>query len=189
MKKAAFGVIAGLAMLGTAGAAEAQVRPTPLSVEVRGGAAFPTAGFGDAYQTGVTYGARAIFDVAPGLGVYAGYTQSDFDVNSGLVSGNASDRGLNAGLRAALPVGLPALGPWVHGGVVFNELRGQVGGFSGSSERKLGFEVGGGLELPLGQRVSVTPGATYTATSRDNAVGGSANVNYVKADIGLRVRL
>lgn len=189
MKKAAFGMIAGLALLGAAGTAEAQMRPSPLSVEVRGGAAFPTASFGDNFETGVSYGARAIFDVAPGLGVYAGYSQSDFDLKSGVVDGDVSDRGFSAGLRAALPVGMPALSPWVHGGVVYNELRGQVAGFSGNSERKAGFEVGGGLEFPLGQRVSVTPGATYTSTSRDTVTGGSSNVNYVKADIGLRIRL
>jgi opacity protein-like surface antigen len=186
MKKATFGLIAGLAMLGSAGAAKAQLPASPLSVEVRGGAAFPTASFGDRYETGVSYGARAILSVAPGIGVYGGYSQSDFDLKSGIGGENASDRGFNAGLRAALPTGVIPFGPWVHGGVVYNELTGQV---LGGDERKLGFEVGGGLEFPLGQRVSVTPGATYTSTSRDAAAGGSANVNYVKADIGLRIRL
>lgn len=186
MKKAVFGTIAGLALLGAAGNLEAQAGP--LSIEVRGGAPFPTGSFEDAYNTGVSYEITGIANVAPGLGVYAGYSQTDFELKDQAINGNATDRGVHAGLRASVPGALP-FGPWVRGGVVYNELNRDALGVRSTSERELGYEVGGGLEFPLGHRVSVTPGATFVSTDRDTATGGDDNINYVRADIGLRVRL
>ena len=186
MKKAAFGLVAGLAMLGAAGNLEAQV--SPLSLEVRGGAPFPTGSFEDAYNTGVSYEITGIVNVAPGLGVYAGYGQTDFELRDAAIDGNATDRGVHAGLRASVPGNLP-FGPWVRGGVVYNELHRGALGVRTTSERELGYEIGGGLEFPLGRHVSVTPGATFVSTDRDTVTGGDDNINYVRADIGLRVRL
>lgn len=44
----------------------------------------------------------------------------------------------------------------------------------------MGFEIGGGVEVPVSARLSVTPGVSYNKVE---------DVEYVRADVGLRFRL
>lgn len=196
MKNTMWGLAAGIALLASAGNAQAQ-RALPIAVEVRGGAAFPTGDFGDGLNTGYTFGGNATLGVSPLLGVYAGYSYNSFGVDdAGDVLGEElriNDRGFDAGVRASVPTLAVSLSPWVRAGLVYHdiEVNGDGGDFSSDSE--LGFEVGAGLEFPLGLLVSVTPGVSYTHYSIDGGDGSvdgdNLDVNHVRADIGLRIRL
>jgi opacity protein-like surface antigen len=171
---------------------------TPFSLEVRGGAALPTGDFGELASTGWTAGITGQLNFTPMLGVYAGYSMSGFPVNDDFEGAdkdlNMNDRGFNAGLRASFAPLAAGLAPWVKGGLVYNELEFEADGLSITTDSQLGFEVGGGLSFPLGPRISITPGVTYTSYSLtddedDDWDLPDLDVSYVKVDIGLNFRI
>lgn len=209
MKKAALGIFAAALVAGVgAQNAEAQMMTLPLSVEVRGGAGIPLGEFRDEdeanAEVGPGFGVNATYNFTPMLGVYAGYSRFSFGVDTGDVDFGGTDfdpryitSGFNGGLRAGLaPMG--GLSPWVRGGVVYHKLSVDLGNnelneFCDNdcdTDYALGFEVGGGLDFPLGQVISITPGVRYVRFSPDPTDGGSGelNVSYLAADIGLRFR-
>jgi opacity protein-like surface antigen len=173
MRFASFAVAA-LALGATAGAAQAQ-SPVPFSVEARANAALPTGSFAEGVDAGIGFGVSAAVGVTPGLGVYGGYSRTEFGLTGR--EGNAVDSGFAAGVTAALPAA-PALSPWVGAGALFHQLD-----IDGTSEGSVGFEVGGGVAVPLGQRVRVTPGIGY----RQYGAGDHGTVSYVAAGVGLNV--
>jgi len=186
MKRATSVIVAAFAALAVSGTASAQ---SPLSVEVRGGAAIPTGEFADNAKTNVGYGATVGLRVAPMVSLYGGYSRAEFGLTD--TASDATDAGFQVGAR----VGIPGLGtgisPWVKGGVIFHELEietSYLGSTTGDSEP--GFEMGAGLSFPLGPQVTVTPGVGFR---RYNHVlfqdQGTRSVSYVNADLGLRIRI
>jgi opacity protein-like surface antigen len=182
MKK--ISLLAGLAALALAGSARAQsaagtLPTTPVSVEVRAGAAIPIDEEG--VKTGYTVGVNATYAVSPMLGIYAGYSFNSFGLDVGDADGSASARlqGFDAGVKASFPAG--SITPFVRAGAVFQKASLSVstsegsGSFSDDSY-KVGFELGGGVSVPLGPRLSVTPGASFVKVE---------DAKYVKADVGL----
>jgi opacity protein-like surface antigen len=171
---------AGLAAAVFAVPAQAQSM-LPFSVEARTGLAFPTGDFGDALGMGYGLGANAIFNVTPNVGVYGGYSYTQFDFDSELIDTDATYnlQGFDAGVR----LGLPAAGfsPYVRGGVAY--YKGSVSD-GPDSDSELGFQGGVGLDYALGPVVSFTPEVSYVTIPGD---GGDAN--FVRADVGLRFRL
>lgn len=164
----------------------------PLGLEVRGGAAFPTGEFKQSLnaETGVSYGVNATLQAIPMLGIYAGYERAEFGVDdaAGLGDADLIDQGFAFGAKISLPLGMAGLGPWVRAGGIYNQLSrdGETAAGNFKDERKLGFEVGGGLSIPLGMVVSVTPGVRYRNYSSDRMVGGeNMNVSYIVGDLGL----
>jgi opacity protein-like surface antigen len=190
--------------LGAAFAAAALAMPaqaqmmesSPLSLEVRGGAAFPSGDFADIADTGWGFGANAGFELTPLVGVYGGYDRYSFSPESDLLDGDYVSSGFNGGLRVTpMLSGMNSLSPWLRGGVVYNKLQFDFDEFDeeDDSDFQLGFEVGGGIELPLGQRVSITPGLRYTSyslgenTSTD-VFDRDVDINTFVADVGLKFR-
>ncbi|HEX8694064.1 MAG TPA: porin family protein [Longimicrobium sp.] len=194
MKKTTSGLLAALAALSVAGTAQAQLGPTtPFSVEVRGGAALPQGDFGDGLDTGWGLGLNASYNFTPMLAVYAGYSFNSFAVEDDgeEFDADVNDRGFDAGLRAGFaPIG--GFSPWVRGGLVFHEIEieDNDSGLSATTDSNLGFEVGGGLSFPLGPRISVTPGVSYTRyTIDDEDLEEDLDVSHLKIDIGLHIRI
>lgn len=212
MQKSIVSALAALCAVAAARPAAAQTLPTtPLSVEVRGGAAFPMGDFADERQgnaeTGWGYGGNVSLQLNPALALYAGYDRFEFPSdnfevdlpgNVGDVDGKWIDSGFSGGVKLMLPLAtMSRLGPWVKGGVVYRKL-----GVNLDDERfdeledeletdpALGFEVGGGLSLPLGPRVAVTPGVRYLSYSADPVDGGDGevNVSHLTLDLGLSIR-
>lgn len=182
----------GAAVAAIATVAPASAQMLPLGVEVRGGAAFPMGDFGDVFaaETGVSYGVTASLQATSLLGVYAGFERAEFGVDdTALGEADLTDQGFAFGARLSLPFGgLTGLGPWVRAGAVYNQISREtdstVGDFE--SDRKFGFEVGGGLSIPLGMVVSVTPGVRYRTYSPGLTGNLSdTNVSYLVADLGL----
>ncbi|HEV2148489.1 MAG TPA: outer membrane beta-barrel protein [Longimicrobiaceae bacterium] len=198
MKGILSGTLAAFAALAIAGSASAQ--SLPLSLEIRGGLPFPTGelndvgnDIGDGLGPGYTLGGSVTLDVAPRVGVYAGYTFTRFDVEGFEEIGLRTD-GFDAGLRLALPT-TTGIGPWVKGGLVYHDAEVLFDEEVQSnpreidvSERKLGFEVGGGVEIRLGQTLSFTPGVSYVRFNTDEGFS-NRDVSYIKGDVGLRMRL
>jgi opacity protein-like surface antigen len=173
---------------------------TPFSFEVRAGGAFPTGDFAEddgddtgGIETGYTVGANVTFHLMPMIGIYGGYTYNKFGVD-GDDNTDVVDQGFNAGVRLAIPTPLIPIDPYVKAGVVFNqlELSGTDGGVTASveSDRKLGFEVGAGIGLGLGPKLSFTPQVTYTKYNAEfDGIGVEQDVEHIRVDVGLRLRL
>lgn len=198
MKAILSGALAAFAALGIAGSASAQ--SLPLALEIRGGLPFPTGelndvgeDIGDGLGPGYTVGGSLTLDVAPNIGVYGGYTFTHFQVEDFEGIGLNTD-GFEGGLRLAFPT-TTGLGPWVKGGVVYHDAEIVYDEDVQTdpndidvSENQLGFEVGGGVEVRLGQRLSFTPGVSYVRFNTDEGFG-DRDVSYIKGDVGLRLRL
>lgn len=189
MKKSVV-VLAALAAVAGVSQAEAQTLPTtPFSIEVRGGAAIPTGDLGDGAKTGYTLGANAQFALNPMFGLYAGYAYNSFGVDEdGADDFDVVDQGFRGGVMVNVPAATLPVAPFVFGGLVYNELEFQVQNASVTSDAQVGFEVGGGVAIPLGPRVSFTPAVSYTRWSLDED-GAELDVTAVKVDVGLKFRI
>ncbi len=203
MTKNVFATVAALSALTVGGPAAAQMAPaTPVSFEVRAGAAVPVGNFAEegvntgSAQGGFSVGGRILLSPTPMVGLYGGYSFNRFNIDeeaafgTTAVEGKYDEHGASAGVRLALPV--PALSPYVQGGATYRKLErnvdgGSLGRVEEESDYELGFEVGAGLELPLGQRISVTPEVTYTRYNPGN--NENSRVEFVRADVGLRIRI
>lgn len=200
MKKTTLGLLSTLAAAAFAAPAQAQIPNfTPFSVEVRGGLAFPMGDMTDtpddvgAVESGYTVGVNATYHFMPLLGVYAGYTYNRFNVE-GIEEFDVTDQGVAVGLRVAVPTPLIPIDPYAKAGLVFNtlgfELEDSEDEFEGS-DRSLGFEVGAGVGIGLGPKLSFTPQVTYTRYSPkyDGDEDDDFAVEHIRVDVGLRLRL
>jgi opacity protein-like surface antigen len=176
---------------------------------------------GSGIKTGWGGSIEGIFQATPILGLYAGYSYTRFPTDLGSVeeelegfvddvSVDATDAGLDAGIRATLPLTLGnGGGVFVRGGVVYHQLGVELSDdleefleeFSEGlfdpdeldSEWSLGYQVGAGVLVPLGPRLSASVGATYTAYEPEFEQQGDLtveanDVTYLSAEVGLRIR-
>lgn len=198
MKKTTLGLLSLVAAVTMAGGAQAQsgtMPASPLSLEVRAGAAVPTGDFGDIAETGYTVGGDVGFMFTPMFSAYVGGSYSSFaasdefrELIEALTGGQVDDLSYNlyggdAGVKASFPT-MSGFSPFLKGGVVYYTAELGGGGELGEdaeedNDWELGFEVGGGLAFPLGPRVSVTPAVSYTTIE---------DLNFVRAQVGLNFR-
>lgn len=183
-------------------AAQAQLLPDiPLSVEVRGGVGVPVGDFageeGIEAGTGFGFGVGAMVGVTPMFSAYGAYQWTRFGCGEceGIenLDDEVTDSGFELGGQADLPFRPAGLAPWVRAGVLLHELE-----FSGdegdvSSDRSLGFALGGGITYPLGPTLSVTPGIHYRNYSAEFDLGnldlnGETDVSHLTLDVGLVYR-
>jgi opacity protein-like surface antigen len=159
-----------------------------IAVEVRGGAAagnFAEAATDFEVVPAPSFGATVSYAATRRVAVYAGYSRSSFGCESGFCAGNEvtfTSQGFDAGVRLSFPV---AAGPWARLGVVSHSLDADGGTADGEAASGVGFELGGGVELPLGRRLSVTPGVRYVRYGAANEDG----VAMLVGDVGLMIRL
>lgn len=200
MKKT-LGLLSLAAAAAFASPAAAQIpNVTPFSFEVRAGGAFPMGDFAEedddgtgGLETGYTLGANVTFHLMPLIGIYGGYTYNKFGVD-GEDDVDVVDQGLNAGVRLAIPTPLIPIDPYLKAGVVFNQL--ELSGSDGpttvgiETDRSVGFEVGAGVGIGLGPKLSFTPQVMYTRYEPQfDGEGLDANVEHIRVDVGLRLRL
>jgi hypothetical protein len=198
------------AILAASGVAFAPLHAQGLYFGLRGGAGIPTGSFNestanpssstgvlDAAKTGFGYGADAGLQMGM-LGVYGGFDHINFDCESTScnTAGKYRLQGLAIGVKLIAP-GISSFHPWVKGGVTFNELEGGYG--SGqtdlTTDRKPGYEVGVGLDIPILGLINITPQARYVGQNFKYKVPGvtstatedNQGVNYLTFDLGLSV--
>lgn len=196
---------------------------SPFSLEVRGRAAIPTGDFGDEDEDGVGLDTgwggsiEGAFQATPLLGVYVGYSYTAFPIDFGDLqepleefvedpSVDVIDSGFDAGARITLPV--MNGGAFVRGGVVYHrvgvDLSDEMEDFFQElgiaeedleSDWSLGWQVGAGVLVPLGPRLSASVGGAYTRyapefeDSDDPSLSADGDVSYASVEVGLRIRL
>jgi hypothetical protein len=164
----------------------------PVALELRGGAAFPTADLGEAsLKTGGGLELTALLRVMPYVHAYAGWDYFSFvmDETLGGTKYDVDATGYAFGLQFRHPVGTSA-GLWLRAGGLYDhiELENTAGDIVADSGHELGWEVGGGVSVPVGGRVTLTPGVRYRSLSADLEVGQvtvPVDLRYVAAEIGV----
>jgi opacity protein-like surface antigen len=170
-----------LAMSASTAQAQTAAAARPVSFGVSGGLSIPTGDFGDFFDSG--YNAGALLEFTPRVSPLAIRVEGDYqrfgvkDVDSN------TDLRMISGIANVLYKfgGATMVRPYVLGGLgLFN-----VGstGDEGESENKFGYNVGGGLEIPLS-------GITVFGDVRFQQVRvgdeGESNFNLVPIKVGIR---
>lgn len=156
----AMSLMAALAGLGMAmGTAQGQALGIPLGVDVRGEVAFPMGDFGDVADTGTGFSAGLSVGLLPGVGVYGKYSELRFGGDwTGEEGSEAVDSGWSVGASAALSRGVGLI-PWVGAGLLFHDL--EVAGSREGISTDMGFELGGGVLIPLTGQLRLSPAVNY----------------------------
>jgi hypothetical protein len=173
-----------------AGAAVAQ-NYGKYSVELRGGAAFPTEKIDNiTLNTGPALGIAGTIKVLRTLKVYAGWDWRYFSVENVSTLNNHSmqQTGYNFGAQFEREFA-PSLKTWVSAGGVYDhaELEDGAGDIIADSGHELGWEVGVGVALPI-SNFTISQGIRYRTLSVDLANGAtpiSGNLSYIAVELGV----
>jgi hypothetical protein len=172
-----------------AGAAQAQ---GPFGLELRGGGALPTADLGDAsLSAGFGFGIAGSYRLLPHLGAYVGWDWHRMATDRAFLGDDydVEDTGYAFGMQFQHPL-VRGIGGWARAGGLYNhiELEDDEGTIVADSGHELGWELGGGFSIPLGQRLALTPGAryrTFSATLEVDQVDVPVDLSYVALEVGL----
>lgn len=139
-------------------------------------------GLGEGLESGPTFGASGTFYFTRNVGVEAGFQRHSLDlVGNGVnrLSGGTLDSSIAVfGIAARFPAG-ERVAPYVVGGIAYfsnsfeiaPSVADSLGDFNfvatESVDNALGFQVGGGIDVALGQRVAVFGEGRYLGTTAD----------------------
>lgn len=177
-------------LLGALAATVALPADAQITLEVRGGAAvgsYEATGAGRQSVPGPSFGATLGYAFTPRLEAFAGYSRDAFGCEEGFCAGvdpTFTRSGAEAGVRVQLPARL-----WVRGGVAAHKLGVSSDAPEGDdgSGAAAGVRLGAGFGIPLGPRLSVTPGIEYSRFTTD-LDGGGDGVGVIAGGVGLRIR-
>jgi opacity protein-like surface antigen len=177
-----------VALLVVAGPLQAQSR---YSLELRGGAAIPTADLGDAaLNTGGGMGLNAAVRFLPHALVYAGWDWFRLTTKEPLAGADfdVENTGYAFGLQFQHPL-VNTIDGWFRAGAIYNhiELENVDGDVIADSGHELGWEAGGGVSVPISERFAITPGFRYRTFSTDLELNGAripVDMSYLAAELG-----
>jgi hypothetical protein len=175
---------------------------------VRGGAGIPAGTFAE--ETTATGNAALLHGASPGLGygfeagigstllgLYASYDHIDFDCQSAScnTSGKYNLTGMSGGVRVSVPL-LPLVKPFAKAGVTYMQMKGSVSGSRVTTEKRPGYEIGAGLEIPIVMGFfSLSPQVRRISqklepviASSSATTGGKRAADFYVFSIGLNVR-
>ena len=179
MKRTIAGFVAtGLLTVALTAPASAQARGY---VGFGGGLSIPTGNFGDAYKTGWLGQVIAGITGPSGMfggrieGMYVKHSVDGVDASTKLLGANA-DLVVSPGSAAA------KVRPYLLGGVGFFNSKSKVGSVEGAGTTDFAFNLGGGLSLKAGTKMSVFLEARYISVQSDPSSTG-----FIPISGGLRV--
>ena len=180
-----------VALVLAAGAGGAQAQG-PIALELRGGGAIPTADLGEtSLGVGFGFGIAGSYRLLPHLGAYVGWDWHRFATDEALLGNDydVEDTGYAFGMQFQHPM-VRGIEGWARAGGLYNhiELENDAGSIVADSGHELGWELGGGFSIPLGQRLALTPGAryrTFSATLEVDQVEVPVDLSYVALEVGL----
>jgi opacity protein-like surface antigen len=174
-----------IAATGFTGVAEAQ-SPIPISAEVRLNGGFPRGALEEnaGASPGLGYGVNVAVQLVPNYAIYGGYSRTTFDLDVP-ASGRAVDSGFAVGLTRGFELGGP-ISPYVGVGLLVHDLEIE-GDVAGGGDSQLGFEFGGGVAIPVAQRIRITPGIGYRQYSARILGTERETVSIFSAGVGLNV--
>lgn len=166
------------------------------SFEVRPGVNFPTKKLGDAnLNTG--FGAEGTFAYRfmPHLSVYAGWSWNKFGSDQ-KIDGSALDfeeTGYTYGLQYIHPLGNSNISILARAGGLANHIEVEDGGdVIADSGHGFGWQVEGGIVIPLAEKWRLMPSVRYRSLSRDITIettSTSVDLNYLSVGLGIALQL
>jgi hypothetical protein len=175
MKKNIVGMLAAFAAVAAVSTAQAQT--SPISLEVRGGVSVPSGDLADDVNTGWTLSGDVLYNVTPMVAAYAGYNLNNYGFKD-TDGANAELRGFEGGARVTFPS--PNFSPFFRGGALYQQSKISADNTSITSDYELGFSLGGGVVVPLGNRFSFTPQASFSKVK---------DAEYINVEAGLHIKL
>lgn len=149
------------------GEAQAQMG---LAVEGRAGVTFPQGDLSDrGAEAGLSFGAELQANIQRNLTAYVGFHRHAFNCDNPCTLGNdPRSTGIGAGLKYIVHSPGDVLA-WARGGIVANTFESS----NRASDREIGFELGVGADMPIGQRLYLVPNLGFI--SHDAGAGLKAN--------------
>ncbi len=155
---------------------------TSFAIEGRAGVTLPQGDLSDAgAESGLTLGAELMATFRPNLTGYLGLHRHAFNCEGACLLGSSpTSTGVGAGLKYIFHTPGDAH-VWGRGGLVANVL----GSDDGSSDRKIGFEVGFGADVPISHRLSLVPNVGFLS----HEAGGNFTASFFTLGVGLHYHL
>lgn len=132
----------------------------------------------------------------PHLGIYGGWGWNKFASDDNTFAGNDvcfEETGYVIGLNFNHPIGSSNLAYYARAGALYNhiETENADGDIVNDSKHGLGFQLAGGIDVPLGKNWSFTPGLKFNFLSRDTKYEGiskTLDYQYISARVGFLKR-
>ncbi len=146
--------------------------------EGRVGITLPTGDLsGEGAEAGLALGAELQLNFQRNLTAYVGLNRHSFSCDRDCDLGpNPRSTGLNAGLKYLFPSPPDAL-IWGRGGIVANQLSDD----RSSTSRNIGFELGGGIDMPIRPQLYLVPNLGFVSHS----AGSGFTASYFTFGVGL----
>jgi hypothetical protein len=170
----------------------------PFAFQIRGGATAAVGGFLDETEgweeeagPGRSFGMGFTFPLYRIVGGYLGFSQHRFSCDEDVCPGRGNwvSTGFDIALRVVF--GRTEIRPWLQAGFHNHRLEAEVFVPAGvktlHSEGGGGFEVGGGVLVQMGERMSVSPGLRYGRGTVPFSLRPNLKLEYLVADLGLVV--
>jgi len=167
--------VAGIAAVSPAAQAQSY---NPFQIGASGGIAFPTGDLSDATNTG--YNIAVSVGVKPlmmPIGIRAEAAWNQFGFNNG-GNGSINIPSFTGNLTYGLPLGV-GFSPYIIGGVGLYRPSADIGGTSSDATNEFGWNVGGGVRLPLSTSFETFVEARYNSV---NVNGGT--LSFVPLTVG-----
>lgn len=157
------------------------------SAEVRGSLNNPVGDFGDVADMGGGVGVDLIYNLTPRFSLYGGWSGAWFQCDLCEDGEEPRTSGFEGGVKLLFAREEGIL-PWLRVGVIANQLQQDVGPVEVTSDREVGFQLSGGVDIPLNHMFSLSPAVRYQAFDADFDVG-TVSVQQVALDVGLHLHL
>jgi hypothetical protein len=166
------------------------------SAELRPNLDFPTKDLGDAdLNTGFGFEAAVGYRFMEHLGAYVGWGYNTFSTDDSSFAGpgetDFDETGYIFGLQYIRPFGTSEKWSYlIRLGGIYNhiEVENDAGDITADSGHGLGWEIGAGVQLDLGNNWNLRPQLGYRALSRDIEIGQvttDADLNYLSFGVGI----
>ena len=163
------------------------------SLEFRPGVDYATKDIVDAdLELGFGAELTIAYRFMPHLAAYAGWSYNNFAVDQSFAGTDANfeETGYTFGFQFIHPIGETTLSYLVRLGGTYNhiEIENNDGDIIIDSGHGLGWQVEGGLVIPLSEKFSLLPSVRYRSLNRDieiENVSTSVELNYLSVGVGL----
>lgn len=162
-------------------------------VELNGGASFATQKLSDAkLNTGFGFEGILQYHVIPQAGIYAGWGWNRFGADDSFAGKDVcfEETGYVLGLQFRQALGNTGTTAFLRAGSLYShiEIENADGDIIKDTGHGFGWQVAGGVEIPLGSNWSVTPGVKFNSLNRDVDLEGVSHElkhNYISARVGI----
>jgi hypothetical protein len=161
--------------------------------ELSGGGSIPFGRLDDSkLQIGGGFEGTLHFRVTPSMGIYAGWGWNKMGSNTSFAGNDVcfEETGYVFGLQFKRKFNSSPLSYYVRGAGLYNhiEIENAGGAIIGDTKHGFGFQLAGGLDIPLGKNWSLTPGIKFNSLQRPLVYGGSnrtLSLNYMMVRVGI----